>query len=241
MKNIKNRIGLQSCKHNNLLLEEEIDFTIKHGFKVFEILFDGFWPWDIKKDLRQKIKEISQKNEILLQVHAPIERILPREEVLKETVSFTEETGSTLLTIHPQKKDINIYKNIFSLAEEKGIFIGLENYKESETFHSPSDMTGILSYFSDCSNIGMTFDTGHANIYGDPVNYLKSLPEHIKILNIHLHDNLGKTDNHLPSGEGNINFPDLICSLKEKNYPGNFIIEHWHNNLASAEYFCSIW
>lgn len=240
MKDVKNRTGLQSCKHNNLLLEEEIDFSIKHGFKVFEILFDGFWPCDIKRNLREKIKEISQKHNLLLQVHAPIERVEPWEEVLKETVSFTDETGSTLLTIHPQKKDMDIYKNIFSLAKEKGIFIGLENYKESETFHSPSDMTGILSYFSDCSNIGMTFDTGHANIYSDPVNYLKSLPEHIKILNVHLHDNLGKTDNHLPLGEGNINFHDLIYCLDEKKYPGNFIIEHWHNNLVSAEYLLSL-
>lgn len=240
MKDIKSRTGLQSCKHNNLLLEEEIDFTIKHGFKVFEIFFDGFWPWDIKRDLREKIKEISQKYNILLQVHAPIERVEPWEDVLKETINFTGHTGSTLLTIHPQKKDMNIYKNIFSMAKEKGIFIGLENYKETDRFHSPSDMINILSHFSDYSNTGITFDTGHANIYGNPVNYLKSLPDYIKILNIHLHDNPGERDNHMTMGEGNINFPDLIYCLEEKNYTGNFIIEHWHNNLVSAEYFFSL-
>ncbi|MEQ8188141.1 MAG: sugar phosphate isomerase/epimerase family protein [Candidatus Eremiobacterota bacterium] len=240
MKNIKNRTGLQNCKHNNLLLEEEIIFSINHDFKVFEILFDGFWPWDIKRNLREKIKKFSRENNIILQVHAPIERAEPCEEILRETLIFTIETGSNLLTVHPRKQDINIYKNIFSMAKEHGIFIGLENYKESETFHSPSDIINILSHFSDYSNTGLTFDTGHANIYGNPVNYLKSLPEQIKILNVHLHDNLGEKDNHMTMGEGNINFHSVLRCLEERNYTGNFIIEHWHNNLVSAEYLFTV-
>ncbi|HPZ09767.1 MAG TPA: sugar phosphate isomerase/epimerase, partial [Candidatus Eremiobacteraeota bacterium] len=172
---IKNRTGLQSCKHNNLLLEEEIDFCIRKGFKVFEILFDGFWPWDIKSPLRQRIKEISQQKDLTLQVHGPIERREPWEEVLKETLEFTSEIGSKLITLHPQMKDIDIYGNIFSLAEEEGIFIGLENYKEGQIIHSPSDMEKICHFFSDYSNMGITFDPGHANLLTHPVTYLKSL------------------------------------------------------------------
>jgi L-ribulose-5-phosphate 3-epimerase UlaE len=41
--------------------------------------------------------------------------------------------------------------------------------------------------------------------------------------NLHVHDNLGKVDQHLVIGEGNIDFRALLNGLKD--YKGPFIIE----------------
>ena len=101
-------------------------------------------------------------------------------------------------------------------------------------------MINILNKFPEYRNRGITFDTGHSNIHSEPVNYLKNLP-HDKLLNIHIHDNMGEIDNHLPLGQGNINFRELIKYLKSIDYKGNFIIEHWNENLKSAIYFINLW
>ncbi len=238
---IKNRIGLQSCKYNSLLLEEEVEFCINYGFKVFEVFFDDFIPGDIMGDLRKWIKEISAEKGLTLQVHAPICKRENWQEVLKETVIFTSEIGSKILTFHPEKGDIPLYKDVFDLALGKGIDIGFENYKESGNYYKPEELKYIAGQFSGYPNMGITFDTGHANIGTKPHEYLKAIAGDLKIFNVHLHDNMGKTDNHLPLGQGNINFSELIVMLDEIDYRGNFIIEHWDGNMESARYFYTLY
>lgn len=238
--NLHNRLGLQSCKHNDLLLEEEIHYTIKNNFKVFEIFFDGFMPWDVPLRTRDYIRKIAMENSMTLQVHGAIEKTENLYYELKETIDFCEDVGSSLLTIHPVLEYMNIYEKILQEALEKNVYISIENYKINRNFATPEDMKEIYKLFSHYPNTGITFDTGHANIVCNPAFYLKSLPQK-KILNIHIHDNSGKADNHLPMGEGNINFPELIDALKSINYSGNFIIEHWDKNIFSANYFKQLW
>lgn len=238
---IKNRIGLQSSKYNALLLENEINFCINNGFRVFEIFFDDFWPWDIPWTIRKELKELSIEKDITLQVHAPIKKMEPWLGILIETLEFTEEINSNLLTIHPEFEDIILYKYVFSLALEKGIYIGLENYKAKGNYSSARDLIFFNSLFYKFPNIGVTFDTGHANIQDNPEEYLASITRGLKLLNVHLHDNHGETDSHLPLGEGNINFAGLVYILKKMDYRGNFIVEHWNDNLNSVRYFSSLW
>ena len=89
--------------------------------------------------------------------------------------------------------------------------------------------------------VKFTLDIGHANLHLalDDCKY-NSIAEFIKdecelIANIHVHDNhgtsdghllpAGASDEHLPAGEGNIDFPNIISTLKEKGYKGPFTME----------------
>lgn len=237
---IGERVGLQTSKHNHLLVEQQLDFCIAHGKKVFEIFFDGFKPTDLKPDLRKKIKETAFANGITLQVHAPIEEAKDRKKVLRETLAFCEDVGSRVLTVHPHRKEIPLYKKIFREAQQKEISIGLENYKEGDTYYTPGEFVDFCNKFSGFPNVGITFDVGHANIGQDVIAFLEAIPAE-RIINIHLHDNAGREDSHLPIGRGKIDFPELVRHLKEKNYKGNFIIERWETGLESAEYFPRLW
>jgi sugar phosphate isomerase/epimerase len=240
-KEIGERLGVQTSKHNNMLLEQQLDFCIKNKGKVFEIFFDGFSPCDLKKDLREKIKKLALENGITLQVHAPIKRGDDSwEKVLKDTLDFCSDTGSKVLTMHPKAKYIPVYENIFREAQEKDIYIGLENYKDNDIYPSPEQFLSLYNHFFNFPNIGITFDVGHANINREAVSYLRSIPVE-KIVNMHIHDNSGKDDEHSPVGQGNINFRELIHYLKEKNYQGNFVIERWEDKLESTKKFSSLW
>ena len=63
------------------------------------------------------------------------------------------------------------------------------------------------------------------------------------IVNIHIHDNDGKSDMHLPVGEGTVDFKHIIQSLKRLQYKDPLIIENlaFDDVIKSIENFTSIW
>jgi len=52
-------------------------------------------------------------------------------------------------------------------------------------------------------DIGLVLDVGHANINGQIESFLTTFAD--KIVDMHVHDNYGKGDQHLGIGYGNIN------------------------------------
>jgi len=66
-------------------------------------------------------------------------------------------------------------------------------------------------------------DTGHANMAEGVQTYLDLFSD--KLVSIHYHDNHGNDDEHLPIGDGNINWNEFGIKLKEINFLGPFISE----------------
>ncbi len=75
----------------------------------------------------------------------------------------------------------------------------------------------------DSDFIGFCLDTGHANLAEGSTSYIDKLKE--KLINVHFHDNLGKNDNHLSVGEGNINWTEVCSALDSIKYNGPLISE----------------
>ena len=68
--------------------------------------------------------------------------------------------------------------------------------------------------------VGLCLDCGHLTVFGGAplAEWLASLGGFIGQL--HLHDNLGKKDDHLPMGRGRIDFSRLFAYLKaERTQP----------------------
>ncbi|MBU3902079.1 MAG: sugar phosphate isomerase/epimerase, partial [Candidatus Thermoplasmatota archaeon] len=61
---------------------------------------------------------------------------------------------------------------------------------------------------------------GHANTNNNIHEFL----DYGKFANVHIHDNIGKSDPHLVIGEGNIDFRNVLKKLNEK-YNGVVVIE----------------
>jgi len=71
---------------------------------------------------------------------------------------------------------------------------------------------------------GFCFDTGHVNITrGNMHHALVTMGKRIKVL--HVHDNVGVTDQHLSPFMGNINREDFINGMREIGYEGDFSFE----------------
>ncbi len=86
----------------------------------------------------------------------------------------------------------------------------LENIFETE----PSSLERLLSIL-DNSQAGFCFDTGHFQVFDEAGldTWMEKLGPHL--VEIHLHDNDGGGDHHLPPGEGKFPF-DLLFETLEK-------------------------
>ena len=68
-------------------------------------------------------------------------------------------------------------------------------------------------------------DTGHCNLSGDaPLpDMVRALGSRLKTL--HIHDNYGIHDEHMPPGFGNIDWDAFMEALRDINYTGDFVYE----------------
>lgn len=105
-------------------------------------------------------------------------------------------------------------------ARELNIPIAVENIFEEE----PSTLKKLMTAVND-PLFGICFDPGHFNLFTKVAMsvWVETLGPHI--LEIHLHDNHAANDDHLPMGEGAINFAELFDLLKQHSLSPIYTIE----------------
>lgn len=141
-----------------------------------------------------------------------------------QKITFHAHSQSMLLSDKAALKEVisNYIGNMASLVDYAGddMVVMLENTTEMSSL---KDFERIVSKVK---GLGVNLDIGHAFIAGGT----KSVSAHIKKLgkrieHIHMHDNHGKMDEHLPVGVGNIDFRKVIESLKKIKYDKTISIE----------------
>ncbi|NIO23131.1 MAG: TIM barrel protein [Candidatus Aenigmarchaeota archaeon] len=108
---------------------------------------------------------------------------------------------------------ISNLKKIVSLGRQSGVKIVLEN--SGEYYQFGSNIVEYYKILKEVRGLKSSISTGHANISGNNVyEYIsKCMTE---IINLDLHDNHGEKDEHLPLGEGNIDFKSILLKLKSR-------------------------
>lgn len=120
-----------------------------------------------------------------------------------------------------QKSALSL-KEILEYAQEKGIKIAVENLLPHLVCGYAHEMLDLIERF-DSANIGICFDSSHANLAENPQEVLRKFTK--KLFTVHISDNHGQYDEHLIPGEGKINFIEIVKILKEIPYEGVFILE----------------
>ncbi|NLT73630.1 MAG: sugar phosphate isomerase/epimerase [Chloroflexi bacterium] len=72
--------------------------------------------------------------------------------------------------------------------------------------------------------LGVCVDTGHANL-GDLLAPRAIRMAGSRLLTLHLHDNHGQADDHLPPGRGNIDWTAVMEALRDVRYSGPLQLE----------------
>lgn len=107
-------------------------------------------------------------------------------------------------------------------AGELGVGLVLENMLPHLFAGHVRDLLWLLGALAS-TNVGICLDTGHAFLSGDLHHVAHKLSGHLWM--VHASDNRGERDDHLPPGEGEIVWPDLLRQLAEVHFTGAFIIE----------------
>jgi sugar phosphate isomerase/epimerase len=116
--------------------------------------------------------------------------------------------------------DLRILEPVCLRARELGIRLALENGWSLAHMEYVLQLCDALP----AGTAGICVDTGHANL-GDlgPARALRLAGK--RLITTHLHDNLGKVDDHLPPGEGRIDWADVFAALREIGYAGTLMLE----------------
>ena len=75
----------------------------------------------------------------------------------------------------------------------------------------------------EADDLGICLDFGHAHLDGDVVDAIETVSGHL--LTTHVHDNRGKTDDHLVPFEGTIDWPSALTAVQKIGYDGTIVLE----------------
>ena len=164
-------------------------------------------------------------------------------ELIMKTLEYCRAIDCPILVVHPnnsssiplgrevmKKNSIENLKIIAKKAEDLGVKIALENMinVEGKRFGSRvSDLKEIIRSVGS-PYLGICFDTGHANLLtaSSSISIRDEIIDAKEYLwTLHIHDNDGSDDQHLPPGDGNIDWNMVVEALRETDYKGVFMME----------------
>ena len=119
------------------------------------------------------------------------------------------------------KEAANFWGKMAAIARERGVVILLENHGERSAWPIIKLLDEVGS-----ENLKACFDIGHFEVFGEKKAslFLRDYPrDYIK--EVHLSDNMGDRDAHLPLGRGRIDFESLFNTLGEMGVDPVFTIE----------------
>jgi len=110
------------------------------------------------------------------------------------------------------ERSLDMWPEFIRRATDIGAKIAIENIFED----APDNLKLLMEELAS-EHCGICFDTGHMNIFSSvPLkDWLDALGSYI--VELHLHDNQGDRDAHLPVGDGTFDFDALFGALKGKD------------------------
>ncbi len=204
------------------------------GFGFIEILSE--WPHYLSRDNLALFREVLDSYRMEATVHAPFsdiniasfnERIREASlEIIRETLELSAELEAVAVTIHPghcspvsvknRREYLEIHREslreITRWSEEYGVKVGVENMPrfpilDAQNCDRLAEIIGEIE-------IGVTFDVGHLNTTTRDFDRFLELFGG-RIVHVHIHDNSGERDEHLPVGAGTIPWRRVLPKLPE--------------------------
>jgi sugar phosphate isomerase/epimerase len=248
---MRNPIGLCIDRNPFPCLEGLIAAVAAAGFDQIEWFETGAeQPWSAP-ETAERIRALVRRREIVSRYHAPYEapmdlasadgRLRSAAEgsaVLVQCLDRAERLGARLVTLHlgtcppgegrarALDRVIESIRLTLPELERRRVRLALENHTKAIIQGSmgdhPEDFDLLMSVLP-AEWVGRTLDVGHAHINGHLDEFLSRPFD--RVWNIHLHDNNGREDEHLPIGEGAIPWDEVLGRIAAEAYAGPLTLE----------------
>lgn len=250
------RMGILEKVQVNLpfpLLLQNLNGVLEMGLQP-EIYFSGKTLDNLKKEEVEKVsRKLIQKN-ISVTFHAPFMDLSPGavdDKIRQVTVFRFNQVMDLVPYFHPRaivlhpgydrfrfdddvalwmENSLMTWKPLTERAEEFSVRLALENVFEE----NPSILRKLLKAI-DSPYLGYCLDAGHGHIFSEVAiwEWIEILGPHL--IEVHLHDNHQKVDEHLPVGYGQIDFEEIFSCLRAKNLQPIYTIEpHLEEHLLPS-------
>ncbi len=235
-------------------LAKAFEFAAQHGFYHIELLLDHpYYSLDVLNP--EEVLELKEVSDVDVILHASavntnfiatssVMRRASYDELLR-TITFAEKVEAELITFHigwnpgfitskgfyfDQKLyDEHNYRvlkeEMIPFLKEHDSILAIEN-----TIEISGGLRRAMKEILDETDVKLTFDIGHHSIKGGHDIFVSNF---YRVVNVHLHDNDGRVDEHLPLGEGRV---DL--SIIPESFDGFLTLELRDEDaiLKSKEY-----
>ena len=119
------------------------------------------------------------------------------------------------------------YERLFPAMEQCGVQVLVENSTRANMgemyyFNDGADLRAFLDWV-DHPLLNACWDTGHANCEGHQYADITALGS--RLTAVHINDNRGKMDEHLPPFCGNLSLDEVMDGLRAIDFPGVFTFE----------------
>lgn len=245
------RIGNQTA-HSARSVMEPFEFALANDFTAFEFFPDrgpaGVGGWaetDLDAGKRRAIRQRAAEHDVELTVHAPLTFVpvdKPQDARLYSTVEFAHDIGATLINLHLDigrgaDQFVEALATTLRLTAEANLKLAIEN----TVWTGPEDFNALFTALEKrrdlpTAHVGMCFDLGHANLYGATQNnywrFLDLLAPTVRIIHLHLHENLGDRDSHLPlftgpSRHNATGIAGMLSRVRQRGFNACAILEQW--------------
>lgn len=206
------------------------------GFQGWEIVGEGVQK--VEGEFKERVKEIYATTNLVLSLHTPLSDIniasvnepIWEESVrqIKASIVAAHEFIDSICVVHPglfsplsiQMPDRAVQKAIAGLraicetASEYGLQIAVENLISVNMLlgRTPEELVRLVNGVS-MDNLGICLDVAHANTTGTLDEFLRI--NGVDIIHMHVSDNFGTDDLHLPVGDGNLDWKKVLHGAKD--------------------------
>lgn len=207
---------------------------IAHGTDKIEFMLDGMYWEENFKNWDKTVKMLKQA-ELFYSIHpvawdmnltsesSDIQKVTYNHYV--DCIRFAHDIEADQVVIHPgftappfsrddaQNRADHYLHLLADVAKPLGVKLALENVGTTKTMiYSQDEFANLANSFDD--HVGLLIDIGHAQITKFDIPKLISQTKD-KLFSVHIHDNSGMSDDHLPIGEGSINYDAIFKELKK--------------------------
>jgi sugar phosphate isomerase/epimerase len=188
-----------------------------------------------------------------LPIASPFDELRERaHEILRRCFAVFAELGIELVNVHPdpmpsvipaadaERANAEAIASLSDDAAAAGVRLMIENMGRS--FATADQLRPVLEAAPQAL---FHLDVGHANIGRRPeepnraADLVAAFGE--RLAHVHLNDNLGLEDLHLPLGAGSVDWPDVASVLRGAGYDGTMTIEIFAREPAHVETSARLW
>ena len=237
-------------------LERELRRIAEGGFDFVDLTLEppGAWPADgaaFARLLAELDLDAVGHTAFYLPIASPLPEL--REAALglyEQALDVFAEAGVRLANVHPDPgpsllareaaaRNAESVARLAEAAERRGLRLMVENLGRLGTVEE------LRPLLDAAPSAGFHLDVGHANLglgAGEP-NRTAALLEAFgdRLAHVHVSDNLGADDLHLPLGAGTIDWPAAVGALKGAGWDGTVTLEVFSDERAHLETSRRLW